>query len=42
MKEVADAATAEMPGFYEGGTDELDIRLKMADIAAMRRHDENY
>ena len=35
MKEVADAATAEMPGFYEGGTDELDIRLKMADIAAI-------
>jgi hypothetical protein len=21
---------SEMPGFYEGGTDELDIRLKMA------------
>ena len=32
MKEMADAAAAEMPGFYQGGTDELGMRLKMADI----------
>jgi hypothetical protein len=34
LQESADAAAAEMPGFFRGGTDELDMRMQMAEMRA--------